>query len=259
MNLRILIADDEPLALDGLQIMLARVNRTEVVARCKNGSEAIRDIRQFRPDLVILDIDMPGLTGFDVVSTFNEANSPAVVFSTAHDQFAVRAFSINASGYLLKPVDEDSLQATVENVRRQIGLRAAANCSDGHGVGTGDVQRRSLPGRIVIRSPGRVHFLEPSGISWLEASGDYVQVHGKGKAHMLRASLRQLTEDLGPHGFCRVHRSAAVNLAYVRELIATDNGDHELVLTDGTSLRLSRTFRDGFFAAMRGAEAGFSG
>lgn len=254
MTLRVLIADDEPLALDGLHLALSDIDDLKVVARCRNGSEAIRGLREHRPDLAILDVAMPGLTGFDVVQSLDPETIPAIIFLTAHDEFALRAFRVDASDYLLKPVDDHDLRAAIEKVRRQIRLQATAARLESASSEHGNKVAAAPTDRIVVRTSGRVYFVEPGEISWLEACGDYVQVHSGERTHMLRASLRGITEKLRKYGFCRVHRSATVNIGYVRELIATENGDHRLVLNDGTYVRLSRTFRDDLFAAMSGEE-----
>lgn len=251
MTLRVLIADDEPLALDGLELTLAEFSDVDVVARCGNGSEAIRAMREHRPDVAILDIAMPGLTGFDVVESLASEPMPVIVFLTAHSEHALRAFRVDASDYLLKPVDDEDLRAAIEKARRKVALQSAATRLLPEAADETLARAGAAANRLAVRTPGRVYFLEPADISWLEACGDYVQVHCSGRTHMIRASLRKLTAELLPHGFCRVHRSATVNVRRVAEMQATDNGDYRLVLHDGTSVRLSRTYRGDLFAAMR--------
>jgi two-component system LytT family response regulator len=260
MSIRTLIADDEPLALEGLEMALGGIGDVEIVARCSDGQSAVQAIRELRPDLVFLDVRMPGLTGFGVVETVGPAEMPAVIFLTAYDEFAVDAFRVNAIDYLLKPIDNEVLRDSVDRARRRIVEADIASRAEQLRELLGSVvsgyEARAAPpaddlSRVVVRSAGRVQLLDPGDIRWVEADGDYVTVHAAGKAHLVRDSMKGMEARLAPHGFQRVHRSSLVNLRCVRELVATDSGDYQIVLDDGTVLRLSRNYRDALYAALK--------
>ena len=254
MKLRTLIVDDEPLAREGVALALAKERDVEIVGSCGDGPSAVRAIRELEPDLVFLDVKMPGLDGFGVIGEIGADKMPLVIFLTAYEQHALRAFRIDALDYLLKPIDAEDLRKSVERARRRHGqdaigawrgeLRAlvAAVAHERAGAETAE--------RILVRTNGRVHVLDPLKIDWVEAAGDYVTIHAAGKSHLVRDSLRNIETRLAPHGFLRIHRSTLVKLATIRELVAKDSGDHEVVLHDGTVLRLSRNYKDALYEAL---------
>jgi two-component system LytT family response regulator len=253
MKLRTLIVDDEPLAREGVALALAPLGDVEIVGTCGDGRSAVRAIRDLQPDLVFLDVKMPGLDGFAVISEIGADNMPPVIFLTAYEQHALRAFRVNAIDYLLKPIDADDLRKSVQRARRR-------RAQDEIGAWRGELralvgklaQERpaDAPERILVRTNGRVHVLDPREIDWVEAAGDYVTIHAAGKSHLVRDSLRNVETRLGPHGFLRIHRSTLVKLASIRELVANDSGDHEVVLNDDTVLRLSRSYKDALYEAL---------
>jgi two-component system LytT family response regulator len=253
MSLKAIVVDDEPLAREGVAMALAEEGDVEVVAMCADGSSAIAAIRRLQPDLVLLDIKMPGLSGFDVIAAIGEDVMPAVVFLTAYEEHALRAFRVNAIDYLLKPLDGAELRVSVERVRRRIAANERAGQGrqlravlTSLGVTTGTDSER-----LVVRAAGRVHFVAPEQIDWVEAAGDYVTIHAAGRDHLIRESMHAMAQRLIGHGFQRIHRSAIVNLQKVRELATGANGDHTVVLHDGTTLRLSRTYREALYRALK--------
>ena len=226
---------------------------------CEDGPSAVRAIRELAPDLVFLDIKMPGLDGFAVIGEIGADKMPAVIFLTAYEEHALRAFRVNAVDYLLKPIDAEDLRKSVDRARRRLAendlgawreeLRAL--------VAAVAHERPPVSGtteRILVRTNGRVHVLDPREIDWVEAAGDYVTIHAAGKSHLVRDSLRNIEARLAAHGFRRIHRSSLVKLESIRELVAKDSGDHEVVLHDGTVLRLSRNYKDALYEALSARE-----
>jgi two-component system LytT family response regulator len=244
-KLRILIVDDEPLARDRIRTMLRGEADAEIIGECANGPDALTAIREARPDLVFLDMQMPGADGLQVVGRLPEDERPAIVFVTAHDRFAVDAFGVNAVDYLLKPFDRD---------RFKNALKRAADHLRARRTGELDARLQSLlaeavpaakkPGRLSFRSEGRVVFLKPEEIVWVEAADNYVLLHlADATRLMLRETLTSIEERLGSVDFARVNRSAIVRLDQVKELQPTFHGDYTIVLRDGTRLPLSRSQR----------------
>jgi two-component system LytT family response regulator len=255
MTLRVAIVDDEPLARDGVALLLRGERDVEIVAMCADGTEAVRSIRELAPDLVFLDVRMPGLSGFDVIEAIGVDRMPAVVFLTAYEQHALRAFRVNAVDYLLKPLDAAKLADALERARRDLAQRnllrrttELASLLDQVGArGPNSVNRG---GRVVVRSGGNIHILKPDEIAWVEADGDYVTLHAGGKSYLVRESLRNMEARLAAHGFQRIHRSALVSIRRIRELAANDIGDYDVVLDDGARLKLGRSYKDALFAAL---------
>ena len=226
--IRVLIAEDEPLARRRLMRLLDARADVEIAGTAKNGEEAVRLIAELRPDLVFLDIHMPELSGFEVLSAISDGPMPAVIFTTAHDEYAVKAFEVHALDYLLKPFDSERLDAAVD--------RAAAI----EGRTADFLHSLSPPRRFVVRTPGRIVFLQIGEIDWVEAADNYVQLHAGAHTHLMRGSLKALEKQLGSR-FARVHRSAIVNLDAVVELVPRSHGDYEIVLRSGHRLIATRT------------------
>lgn len=253
-KIRTLIVDDEALSRRGLEIRLRTAGDFEVLAQCSNGREALDAVREHQPDLLFLDIQMPGLSGFDVLAQLPTESLPMVVFVTAYDQFAIRAFEARAVDYLLKPVDESRFMATIEHVREVAQQRSAASQRDrlvellADVSGSGEIERPpggALPSSILPIREGRETIrLEMSAIDWIDAAGDYMCIHASGRTHILRGTMKELESALDPRVFQRVHRSTIVNLARVRSLRAHMNGEYFLTLEGGHELKLSRTYRD---------------
>jgi two-component system, LytTR family, response regulator len=260
-TIRTVIVDDEPLARRGLELRLRDARDIEVVRQCANGREAIAAIAEEAPDLMFLDIQMPGLSGLDVVAQVPQESMPMVVFVTAFDRYAIKAFEAHALDYLLKPVDEDRLAAALERVRSQWQQKQAAAQREqllallADLQGKGEIAPEALAGAgapaprryatmLPIRSGRETLRLDVATIDWIDAAGDYMCLHAAGQTHVLRATMKELEEMLDPAVFQRVHRSTIVNLARVRSLRPHLNGEAFLRLQSGQEVKLSRSFRD---------------
>ena len=254
MKIRTLIVDDEPLARDGVAMALDEVEDVEIVGHCSDGRSAVRSIRRLAPDLVFLDIRMPGLDGFEVIEAVGPERMPAVIFLTAYEEHALRAFRVNAVDYLLKPVEAGELRESLDRARSRLAEADAEGFRDrlrGLLDSVEHAARQSpVPERIVVRAGGRVHLLDPGEIVWVEASGDYVTVHTADKAHLVRDSMRGMESRLADYGFQRIHRSALVKRSAIREIVTSDSGDGRVRLGDGTSLKFSRTYRNALLESL---------
>ena len=260
MSIRAIIVDDEPLARRGLELRLQDAQDIEIARQCANGREALAAIAELHPDLMFLDIQMPGLSGFDVLAQVPQESLPMIVFVTAFDRFAIDAFEAHALDYLLKPVDDARLARALERVRAQWQQRQAlvqreqlmAMLGDLNGQGRIEPDAlASLASRpasryatmLPIRVGRETIRLDVSTIDWIDAAGDYMCLHAAGETHVLRATMRELEEMLDPQVFQRVHRSTIVNLARVRALRPHLNGECFLKLQSGQEVKLSRSFR----------------
>jgi two-component system, LytTR family, response regulator len=261
--IRVLIVDDEALARRGVRARLAAAAGFEATGEAATGQEAVRAIAELSPDLVFLDVQMPGLDGFGVVAAVGAERMPVTVFVTAHDQHALRAFEAHALDYLLKPLDDERFTRVLERARRRIeerrgdelGRKLAAVLAETGVAGSGTtapgeaVSRSGAAGgrtldRFLIKGGGRAQVLPAEEVDWIEAAGDYVRLHAGSRTHLLRDRISILAEQLDPSLFVRIHRSTIVNIERIRELQPYGNGDYSVVLTDGTSLKLSRGYRD---------------
>jgi two-component system, LytTR family, response regulator len=261
MSIRAIIVDDEPLARRGLELRLRDAQDIEIARQCANGREALAAIAELHPDLMFLDIQMPGLSGFDVLAQVPQESLPMIVFVTAFDRFAIDAFEAHALDYLLKPVDDARLARALERVRAQWQQRQALAQREqlmamlGDVNGQGQIEPESLASQasrpamryatmLPIRVGRETIRLDVSTIDWIDAAGDYMCLHAAGQTHVLRATMRELEEMLDPQVFQRVHRSTIVNLARVRSLRPHLNGECFLKLQSGQEVKLSRSFRD---------------
>lgn len=247
MTIRTLVVDDEPLARRGICTRLRPVPYVEVVGQCENGREALDAIRTRAPDLVFLDVQMPGLDGFDVLQAVGPDAMPGVIFVTAYDQHALRAFDVHALDYLLKPIDDDRFYRALGRVyahytqRRDsaLGRRLSALLAD---VRPAEAERPAQ--RFVIKTGGRIFFVMADEIDWVEAAGDYVGLHVGPKTHLLRETMAAMQDRLDPRLFLRIHRSAIVNADRIAELRPHSNGEYRIRLHDGTELKSSRSYRE---------------
>ena len=224
MTIRALIVDDEPLARRGVRAHLEKVGGYEIVGESASGREAVADIRRLKPDVVFLDVQMPGMSGFDVVDSIGVGRMPVTVFVTAYDAYALRAFEAHAVDYLLKPIDPGRFRAMADRLRIM-------------------VRQGNAPQRVVLRDGPRVLMLPPDEIDWIQADGDYVRVYVGGKSHLVRHTIGALAEQLDSAVFARIHRSTIVNVSRVREVRAEGDRSFRVVLRDGTLLRMSRGYR----------------
>jgi two-component system, LytTR family, response regulator len=247
LTCRVIIVDDEELARRGIRTRLQRSGDVEIVAECSNGREAIEAIRRASPDLVFLDVQMPGKTGFDVVEAIGWDAFPHVIFVTAHDRYALRAFEVNALDYLLKPIDDERFDIAFQRARESLARDRDSDFGRRLAAVIGDAKPGKSDGRtdrLVVRSGGRVVFVKISEIDWVEATGDYVTLHVGNKSWLLRETITAMERKLEPNGFTRIHRSTLVNLERVGEMRALDNGEYRVLLRDGTELKASRTYRN---------------
>ena len=261
-RIRALVVDDESLARRGLLIRLQGLPDVEVVGEASSGRTALEAIRRLQPDVVFLDIEMPGMTGLDVVGQLPMETMPLVVFVTAYDRYAVDAFEAHAVDYVLKPVDEARFADALENVRRQLDQRRAADQRDrlvqlmanlrGSSDWPDDLAElqpldrapAGIASALTVRKGREIVRVPLADIDWIDAAGDYMCVHASGETHILRGTMKSLEDALDPAVFQRVHRSTIVNLSRVERLRPHINGEFFLILSGGHEIKLSRTFRD---------------
>ena len=227
-TIRALVVDDEPLARSNLTVLLRLDPEIEIVSECGSGAEALAEIRNSKPDLLFLDVEMPECDGFDVLEMLGSDQPSAVVFVTAYDQYALRAFEAGALDYLLKPFDNDRFNLALRRAKEKIA----------HG--------KNLPQTkeyLVVKSAGQVLFLKSAEIDWIEAEDYYSCLHVGAKTHLLRRSMSELDQELDQNIFCRIHRSTIVKLDRVRGLKLNESGEYDVLLENGTRLRLSRRYR----------------
>jgi two-component system LytT family response regulator len=234
-RIRAVVVDDEPLARSSLKVLLRRDPEVELVGECESGMEALAEIRRKKPELVFLDVQMPECDGFDVLEQLGSEMPPALVFVTAYDQYALRAFEAGALDYLLKPFDNARFERALNRAKERIEQ--------------GKETSRKIE-RLAIKNTGQVLFQKISEIDWIEAADYYVCLHVGTKTHLLRRSMSDLDQELEQATFCRIHRSAIVNLERVRKLEISEDGGTDVVLDSGTRLRLSRRYRKGLQARL---------
>ena len=242
---RVLIVDDEPLARDGVRLHLELEPGFEVVGEAGSGEEAVSLIEQLAPDLVFMDVQMPGVDGFGVVDAVGVERMPVTIFVTAYDQFALKAFDAHALDYLLKPFDAERFRSALERAREQLRGRRIEGVEGQLAALLRELRgKREYLERIVVRSGGRILILRVDDIDWLEAASNYVRIHAGGRQYLLRETMSNLEARLDPGHFVRIHRSTMVRLDRIRELEPLFQGDYVLILEDGTRLTSSRGYRD---------------
>ena len=244
-KIKTLIADDEPLARERLAALLGGEADIEVVAQARDGEEAVAAIHDHAPQLVFLDVQMPNMNGFEVIEAIGAERMPLVIFVTAYDQHALKAFQVKALDYILKPFDRERFADALQRARRQIEREE-----------TGDLGRRLLAlvkdlrrdqpktDRLVVKSGGRLFFLRMDEIDWIEAAGNYVRLHVGTTSHLLRETMNAIEGRLDPEKFFRIHRSRIVNMERIQEMQPWLNGEYAVVLRTGTRLTLSRGYRE---------------
>ncbi|WP_284123964.1 LytR/AlgR family response regulator transcription factor [Parerythrobacter aestuarii] len=258
MTIRTILVDDEKLAIQGLQLRLQPFEDVEIIGTCSNGREAIRKIKTEKPDLVFLDIQMPGFDGFSVVKGVMEIEPPLFVFVTAYQEHAIRAFEANAVNYLMKPVDEDKLADTIERVRQRLAEKKSAeeaekllnvlsevapDAAEEFAEGGDDTSDR-YEKLINVKDRGQIFRVETDSIEHIEAAGDYMCIYTGDNSLILRETMKDLERRLDPRKFQRVHRSTIVNLDQVRQVKPHTNGECFLVLDSGAEVKVSRSYRD---------------
>ncbi|RTE87199.1 MULTISPECIES: LytTR family DNA-binding domain-containing protein [Gammaproteobacteria] len=268
-TIRAVIVDDETLARRGLQVRLNEFANIDVVAEASSGKEAVAKVEELHPDLVFLDIQMPGWNGFDVLKQIKERElpMPKVVFVTAYDQYAIKAFEVRALDYLLKPVDEDRLMATLARIQdsfdteaSQVELKGEQQSkllqlvSEITGEDCEDILQKlaegqpllndDYPEHIAIKDSGEITRVAVNSIAWIDAAGDYMCIHAGSDTHILRKTMKELEQELNPKLFQRIHRSAIVNVDQVEKLCSRQNGEYHVVLSNGKELKVSRSYKD---------------
>jgi two-component system LytT family response regulator len=249
-KIKALIVDDEPIARRNLRALLGGYPDVELIGECGSGAEAVRMIRAGPPDLLFLDIQMPGMNGFDMLKQIDLAIIPAVIFVTAYDQYALRAFDVQALDYLLKPFDDERFAQAIGRARMQLEQRATAGLKERlRALLAGEeppapAQPVKYEAKFLIKSVSRVFFLRAEEIDWIEAADYYVCLHASGQTHVLRRTMAEMEARLDPDSFCRIHRSTIVNISRVREVQTRPAGEYVVVLADQTELRLSRSRKE---------------
>ncbi len=260
MTLKALIVDDESLGRRGLKLRLADIEGVEVVGECTNGSEALAAIPELSPDLVFLDIQMPGMDGFDVVRSLQADDMPMIIFCTAFDHYAVDAFKIHAVDYLLKPIEDSRLREAVCRAREVYEHKNAvadkAQLLDVIGRITqkdpaqvdqwlsDDEGTAQYPEKIAVKDGGNITLVPVADIDWVDAAGDYMCLHVNGVIHVMRITMKALEEQLNPALFQRVHRSTIVNIKRIEKISSHINGEYHLILLSGDKLKMSRSYKD---------------
>lgn len=229
--MRVVVIDDEPLVRENVRLRLRAYEDIEITGEFGSGAKAIEGVNALEPDLLFLDIQMPEVDGFDVVDRLS--HDPHIIFLTAHDQYAVRAFEVNAVDYLLKPISANRFEEALHRARQSMSERRTSSSHP-------SVSPDRSP--LFIRSRGNIHIVQPGDVRYLESAGDYVKVHTAERTHLMRAALKRLTEDLGDQ-MVRIHRSAAVRASSIRMLTPIGHHEFRVELDDGTTLKCSRTYR----------------
>ncbi len=244
-KIRALIVDDEPLARRRIKSLLAHDQSIDVIGECSDGHKAVTSISELTPDLVFLDVQMPAMDGFEVIKTIGAEQMPTVIFVTAYDQYALKAFEVNALDYLLKPFDRSRFQKTLERAKAMI-----------RGLQNGDVnhqllslladlrQEQKLADRFIVKSGGRVVFLRVEEIDWMSTVGNYVRLQVGRDSHLMRETMTGMESKLDPVSFMRIHRSTIVNLDRVKEVQPWAKGEYVVIMRDGTRLIMSRRYRE---------------
>ncbi len=242
-DLRVLIVDDEPLVRDGIRAFLERETDVQVLGDARDGEEAVARIRECRPDLVLLDVQMPGMDGLAVAAALTPEERPAIVFVTAHSEYAIHAFDMHAVDYLLKPFDAERFARALRRARARI---VAGKVNRLEELLATLRPAQAYPERLLLKQDGAVVVVPAHDIDWVEAADNYVNVHAGGRRYMVREPLKQIEAKLDPARFARAHRSTIVNLSRVRSLEPLSAGEYIITLTTGARVTLSRSYRDDF-------------
>ena len=245
MHLRTLIVDDEPLGREAIRTRLALDDEIRIVGEASNGKQAIREIQHHKPDLVFLDVQMPDADGFEVLSSADSNSLPIVIFVTAFEQHALRAFEVHALDYLLKPFDDDRFQVALERAksawRKDRGHQLQSKLRD---LLTDRIDGPKYLDRMIVKETGRISFVKTEDIKWFRAEGNYVKLFLGKQTHMLHTSMNALEAQLDPKRFFRIHRSLIINIEHLQELRPWHTGEYVVVMRDGTELTMSRGYRD---------------
>ena len=259
-NLKAIIVDDESLARRGLALRLQQIPMVDVIGECANGQQALEAIAEHSPDLVFLDIQMPGIDGFEVIRQLQTDNLPMVIFVTAFDQYAVEAFKVHAVDYVLKPIDDDRLHEAIDRavahhgqeeserskqrlVDLMMGMTGASAASIEE-MAQGESNSQTWQEKLVVKDGSDIHIIKVADIQWVDAAGDYMCIHAAGETHIMRTTMKQLEAMLNPSLFLRIHRSTIINSDSVSSAQTLGNGEYMLSLEGGAQLKVSRGYRD---------------
>jgi two-component system LytT family response regulator len=251
--IRAIIVDDEPLAREKVKLFAGDEPDIEIVDLCRNGHEAIASFTKHNPDLIFLDIQMPEMNGFDVLSQLRTRPTlPGIIFITAYDEFALRAFEFHALDYLLKPYDRERFRKAVAFARESIASRLQSDVTAEQIKVLLDSLKQSPQKleRLIVKTNGRIIFLRVEEIDWMEAAGNYIKLHAGNETHLMRETMNKLEEQLNPQQFIRIHRSTIINIAKIKELQPYFNGEYKVTLQNNTSVILSRGYRENFTAVL---------
>lgn len=264
-RIRTIVVDDEPAARRGVRLLLERDGAIELVGEAATGAEAAELIRREKPDLAFLDVQMPGSNGFDALASLPPELAPAVVFVTAYDEHALRAFEVNAVDYLLKPYDDTRFAAALHRAKDEVRRRQTDQVNarltqlldylqqSGAAPARDAAKAEPAADRILIKSSGEIFFLKAEEIDWIEAEGDYMKFHVAGRTHLMRETMARLEARLDAKRFIRIHRSTIVNIDRMRKLSPSFAGEYAVVLQDGTKLKLSRGYHERIAALLKAA------
>lgn len=242
-GVRVLIVDDEPPARRGVGVRLRKFPDIEIIGECGDGVSAVESILNLQPDLIFLDIQMPDIDGFDVLRAVPAERLPAVIFLTAHEQHALRAFEVHALDYLLKPLDDDRFRSALNRARMQIDAASKTGLV-GRILGLLDQPGGQSASRFMVRTGSRIQVVPTEDIAWISAAGDYAELHTRAATHLLRETMNSLEQKLDSARFARIHRSRIINLARISELRTLENREYLVKLCDGSRHRSSRTYAD---------------
>jgi len=256
MKLKVLIADDEPLARERLRFLLSSDGEIEIVGDCRNGREVLAALKEKRVDVLFLDIQMPGRGGFDVIEQIGTTHMPVTVFVTAHNEYALRAFDIHVLDYLTKPIEPERLRTTLARAKERIASNAALLTQEQlksvlASLENGNYQTKGYPKRLLVHSGAKDLFVNVEDIEWIEAADYYSCLHVGTKNLMLRETIKQLATTLDPQKFVRIHRSVIVNVEHLQEIIREGQSENSVVLTNGQRLKMSKTGWQNLLAVSR--------
>ena len=241
--MRALIIDDEPLARRGVALRLREHPDVEIIGECEDGFSAVTQITELRPDVVFLDIQMPGMDGFDVLRALPRDSIPGVIFITAYEQHALRAFEEHAMDYLLKPLDDRRFALAVDRARKMVASTAKARMAE-RVLKLLDAEGERYVSRFAVKTGSRIQIVLVEDLVWIGAAGDYIELHSGGRSHLLRQTMSTVEQELDPSLFIRIHRSRIVRSSEIVELVSIENREYVVKLTDGSEHRSSRTYAD---------------
>ena len=246
--IRAIIVDDEPLAREKVKLFAQNEADIDIIDTCANGFEALTSCQQKKPDLIFLDIQMPEMNGFEFLEQISPAPFPGIIFITAYDEFALKAFEFHALDYLLKPYDRERFSKAVEHARTSLRSKVITEDPDEQIKALLNSMKHpaAVLDRLIVKSGGRVIFLRIEEIDWMEAAGNYVKLHTGNETHLVRETMNNLEQQLPPQKFIRVHRSTIVNIEKIKELQPYFNGEYKVILHNNAHVIMSRGFKDNF-------------